>query len=375
MGMFDDLLKYLQPPSPHGPPTPQGQAPAQLGGIQSMLSRPGIAEGLLAAAGQWLEPHPNMGAGAQAFSQGLSTGQERHRQGQRDKIEQARMELEAEKMRREQEAQAKEIQYYETLAAQGNPAAKAMLAGVSPERYGMLNPQPEYMEVPQGDQTVLVRKSQGGMLEPTQYSGPRFKNTPDVQINMGAVPQGYRLVNKDTPEERLEPIPGAPLTEFQAASKNYVERMREAEKLMESVQAGGYDPKATMEHVKAGVPVIGNFLASKDFQLYRQAQEDWVRAKLRKESGATIRDEEMESEIRTYFPRPGDSPEVVKQKAQARRVAEQALALGLEGHGARVEPAETPTAAAGQYSDEDLEYTAKKYGITVDEVRHRLEGR
>lgn len=138
MGMFDDLMRYLQPSAPHGPPTRQGQAPVQLGGIQSMLSRPGMAQGLLGAAGQLMEPGPNFGAAAQAFTQGLSTGQERHRQSQRDRIEQARMELEAEKARREQEALAQQQQYLQGLAAQGNEAAVAMLAGVTPQQHGML---------------------------------------------------------------------------------------------------------------------------------------------------------------------------------------------------------------------------------------------
>jgi hypothetical protein len=58
---------------------------------------------------------------------------------------------------------------------------------------------------------------------------------------------------------------------------------------------------------------------------YRQAQEDWVRAKLRKESGAAIGKEEMEREIATYFPQVGEGPEVRAQKRQARAVAVEAM--------------------------------------------------
>jgi hypothetical protein len=54
-------------------------------------------------------------------------------------------------------------------------------------------------------------------------------------------------------------------------------------------------------------------------QQYRQAQENWVRANLRLESGAVIGSQEMDDEIKTYFPQPSDKPETIAQKAQARR--------------------------------------------------------
>ena len=62
-------------------------------------------------------------------------------------------------------------------------------------------------------------------------------------------------------------------------------------------------------------------------QLY-QAQRDWVRAKLRKESGAVIGEEEMAEEIRTYFPQPGENAELRKQKQKARKEAERQMEIG-----------------------------------------------
>lgn len=60
-------------------------------------------------------------------------------------------------------------------------------------------------------------------------------------------------------------------------------------------------------------------------QLYRQAQENWVTANLRAESGAVIGDSEMEKEVRKYFPQYGDPAEVIAQKADARKQAEAAM--------------------------------------------------
>lgn len=68
-------------------------------------------------------------------------------------------------------------------------------------------------------------------------------------------------------------------------------------------------------------PNLTNFALSGPQQVQRQQQEDWVRAKLRKESGAVIGDEEMAREIRTYFPMAGDGPAVIAQKAQSRAQA------------------------------------------------------
>lgn len=64
-----------------------------------------------------------------------------------------------------------------------------------------------------------------------------------------------------------------------------------------------------------------NLMTPTDQQTYNQAAEQWIRAKLRKESGAAIGNEEMAKEFRTYFPQYGDSEAVIRQKADARAEA------------------------------------------------------
>jgi hypothetical protein len=81
-----------------------------------------------------------------------------------------------------------------------------------------------------------------------------------------------------------------------------------------------------------------------DTQKFEQAANDWIRAKLRKESGAAIGKDEMESEFRTYFPMVGDSAEVIAQKAEARRVATDAMRLNAGGqYRAYVPPPAAPS--------------------------------
>jgi soluble lytic murein transglycosylase-like protein len=66
------------------------------------------------------------------------------------------------------------------------------------------------------------------------------------------------------------------------------------------------------------VPGAGNALVSEDKQKLTQAQEDFVTAVLRPESGAVINPDEFVREAKKYFPQPGDGPKVIQQKKDAR---------------------------------------------------------
>jgi hypothetical protein len=61
-------------------------------------------------------------------------------------------------------------------------------------------------------------------------------------------------------------------------------------------------------------------LQSDDQQIYEQAQRQFTEARLRKDSGAAIRDEEYKADQKTFFVQPGDSDAVVKRKRLAREV-------------------------------------------------------
>jgi len=81
--------------------------------------------------------------------------------------------------------------------------------------------------------------------------------------------------------------------------------------------------------IAGSVPLIGGVfergIQPAATQQYKQAADAWIRAKLRKESGAAIGVQEMEQEYRTYFPQIGDSAQVIAQKANARQVATDAM--------------------------------------------------
>lgn len=66
---------------------------------------------------------------------------------------------------------------------------------------------------------------------------------------------------------------------------------------------------------------LPNVLKSSERQQFDQATRDFINAVLRRESGAAIADTEFDSARKQYIPQPGDSPEVLAQKASNRNLA------------------------------------------------------
>ena len=117
------------------------------------------------------------------------------------------------------------------------------------------------------------------------------------------------------------------VTEGERNAGGYLLRMTEATKLLDKFEKTGTASYGS--ELAGAVPFVGGMtrraVMSDDQQQYRQAQEDWVRAKLRKESGASIPPDEMDREIEAYFPMPGEGERVRAQKRQSRAVANTAM--------------------------------------------------
>lgn len=142
---------------------------------------------------------------------------------------------------------------------------------------------------------------------------------------------------------------GSTPTEGQSNAAGFAQRMELAEGILSRLPAGSQPGVGT--RVAEAVPFIGGALArsgqSADTQQYDQAAQDWIRAKLRKESGAAIGADEMKQEYATYFPQVGDAPEKIAQKAEARRVATLSMQKSAgKAYEPYVSPAPTPAPAA-----------------------------
>jgi hypothetical protein len=142
-------------------------------------------------------------------------------------------------------------------------------------------------------------------------------------------------------------VPGRPIIPLtDAAGKPLMGASGSARPTQEEAKAAGFSqrmeaslyvignlPQGSQPGVRAAVagalPIIGGVAQrgamSAEQQKYKQAADDWIRAKLRQESGAVIGEDEMRKEFETYFPQVGDKPEVIAQKEQARAIATNAM--------------------------------------------------
>lgn len=187
--------------------------------------------------------------------------------------------------------------------------------------------------------------AQGGLgLRQQEFARSAFDrvDTPEGFFN---VPKGGGVaVPVMGPSGQLKGASGAP-TEGQSNAAGFAQRMELAQSIFEKLPAGSQPGMGT--RVAEAVPFVGGALArgvvqSADTQMYDQAAQDWIRAKLRKESGAAIGADEARQEYATYFPMVGDTPEKIAQKAEARRV----VTLGMKNAAGKAYTPYTPLAPA-----------------------------
>jgi hypothetical protein len=204
----------------------------------------------------------------------------------------------------------------------------------------------------------------GGAPAPSPFAAYTQATSPQVRTLAAQLEQGFKsgVIDEETAYKRLEPLAkmedafiarqiaageradrraeGGKPTESEQKAAGFAQRMELSNQLIKDIedkvsaqQLAGKDvgtmyPTARTQAL-GNIPLVGGYLenigSSTQQQLYRQAQENWVRANLRKESGAVIGTDEMKDEIKTYFPQPGDKPEKIAQKSLAREVTQNAM--------------------------------------------------
>jgi hypothetical protein len=183
--------------------------------------------------------------------------------------------------------------------------------------------------------------AQGGLgLRQQEFARSAFDRV-DTSEGFFNVPKGGGVaVPVMGPSGQLKGASGAP-TEGQSNAAGFAQRMELAQSIFEKLPAGSQPGVGT--RMAEAVPFVGGALArgavqSADTQMYDQAAQDWIRAKLRKESGAAIGADEARQEYATYFPMVGDTPEKIAQKAEARRV----VTLGMKNAAGKAYTPYTP---------------------------------
>jgi hypothetical protein len=229
------------------------------------------------------------------------------------------------------------------------------------------------------DSTAALRKSgfmTGGAAQaPSPFAAYTQASSPQVRTLASQLEQGFKtgVIDEETAYKRLDSLAkmednfvtrqvaageradrnaqaasdradrlkeGRKPTESEQKAAGFAQRMELSDQLAKEVESkvatqqlegkdvGTMYPTARTQAL-GSIPLVGSYLqnvgSSTQQQLYRQAQENWVRANLRKESGAVIGADEMNAEIKTYFPQPGDKPENIAQKQLARQVTQDAM--------------------------------------------------
>ncbi|WP_431321678.1 hypothetical protein [Rhizobium sp. YTU87027] len=122
------------------------------------------------------------------------------------------------------------------------------------------------------------------------------------------------------------PLTAPKVTIDESKAAGFADRMNEAEALIQKYGTAGAGVKDQFVSDNSYIPdVAENWMLSNDFQNFAQARRNFINAQLRRESGAVIGPSEFENARKQYFPEPGDNEDVLKQKAQNRQTAIQAM--------------------------------------------------
>jgi hypothetical protein len=107
--------------------------------------------------------------------------------------------------------------------------------------------------------------------------------------------------------------------------------------IIASRQAAGtnFTALAGLNDQVRGYAPLSNYLQSEEYKSQSRAASAWVNANIRKESGAAISPDELVKDYSRFFPKPGDGPQQILEKAEARRGVEE-LNRGTLGNAGRI---------------------------------------
>ena len=175
---------------------------------------------------------------------------------------------------------------------------------------------------PQSAIAKLQQDFTNGLITQEQYEFGLRDMAPSDQVETIYGPDGKPILTRG-------PAGGAAsLNVDEAKNVGFYERMLEAEGTIRPLERAGTD---VGQSVAGNIPLVGNYMLSDEFQQLRQAKADFIAALLRRESGAVINPSEFNDADQRYFPQPGDSAAVIKQKREARRIAIDGVAAGAGG--------------------------------------------
>lgn len=164
-----------------------------------------------------------------------------------------------------------------------------------------------------------------------QQGGPaatlyqQIKQNPSILSNLSQ--DQKTAVNNYALQNNL-PLPAGQPTQGQSSAAGYASRVEQSNAIFNDLSSAiaKYTPTQMAGYRAADkVGGLANLFIPANVQSQFQAERNFINAVLRRESGAAIAPSEFDSAARQYFPQPGDSAEVLKQKKANRELVQRNL--------------------------------------------------
>lgn len=123
----------------------------------------------------------------------------------------------------------------------------------------------------------------------------------------------------------------------QSKAGGFAKRAEQAQALLDKTDLGQFTGASD---IVSGSSMFPEYFKGESRKKYEQAQNNFISAVLRKESGAAISDAEYDREEAKYFPAPGDTPDVLEQKRVSRAQAIENLKAEAGGAYSRIATAQ-----------------------------------
>lgn len=177
----------------------------------------------------------------------------------------------------------------------------------------------------------LIQTDSGYDLSPET----RAKQQADLDIKKGQLGLIGAQTMKAQADSRkiVQPRSVKAPTSDQFKTAEFAKRLDQAENVFGQLEGAGYSRASKRQGLLSYLP---DFAKSSDLKSQEQAERNFVNAVLRRESGAAISPSEFNSAEKQYFPRPGDTPEVLAQKKANRDQVRASLQAASQGAYAQV---------------------------------------
>ena len=195
-------------------------------------------------------------------------------------------------------------EYADRLIANNLPAQAAQIADMARE-----------VDLTQAKTTSLVEDKQAARDQQLMLAREKIQAQIDIARERGATQLQIAQMMQDG-RMQVAQLAAAlkgekPLTEYQGKAVTFGTRAAESSNILNNLEG---------EYSSMSANYLPSFLNSTKGQQAQQAQQNFINAVLRQESGAAINASEFDNARKQYFPQPGDKPEVIAQKKRNREL-------------------------------------------------------